>query len=510
MSGGFQALLAGIADSAPDRPVLGDAQGDIGAAQLVAWVAQLANWLRDEKVRVAASCLDNGRHALAFDLALHCAGRTHLPLPPYFSPAQRLHALDEAGADCLLADPGMPMPEGWQSSPPPCDLQSLALWRRAAPASRLPPGCAVVSYTSGSTGTPQGICLDAASLLRTAGALQSAFASIALQRHLCALPLSTLLESIGVYAALARGCSVQLPPLASLGYSGASRLDSVALFDTIQRFRPDSLILVPQLLAGWLGQVAAHPDSAHRASLVAVGGAKVPASLLARAELLGVPVYEGYGLSEASSVVALNRPDARRPGSVGKPLPHIQLRIADDGEIWLRGQAPLARPGQQSAADSGGWWASGDLGRLDQDGYLNLHGRKRSVFITAFGRNVSPEWIEAELQDLPGVSQLLVHGEGLAENLALATGDPVLYAASDGDRQLAAINLGLPDYARVARLLWTPDSWSVANGLATGNGRPRREAILDRYAALLAPPSPADSMTSSPLLSSLAPQGTTP
>ncbi len=482
MSAGFHALVSGLAAAPPSRLALADLHGELDAARLGALVLRLAKWLQDSDIRVAASCLDNGRHALILDLALHCAGRAHLPLPPYFTPAQRDHALEEAGADCLLADPRLPMPSGWQRSRPADGLESLTLWRRPTASSRLPSGCSVVTYTSGSTGTPQGVCLDADSLLRTAAALQAAFSSIPLQRHLCALPLSTLLESVGVYAALARGCSVHLPPLASLGYSGASALDGGAFYQVLQTIRPDSLILVPQLLSAWIAQIAAHPASAHRANLVAVGGAKVPACLLEQADSLGLPVFEGYGLSEAGSVVALNTPGARRAGSVGRPLPHIQLRIEDDGEIWLRGQSPLPRADHAPLIDADGWWPSGDLGELDAEGFLHLNGRKRNVFITAFGRNVSPEWIESALQGLPGVQQLLVYGEALAENLAIVSGDPAIYAGNQGAQQLALINQTLPDYARVTQLVWTPEPWTAGNGLLTGNGRPRREVILERFA----------------------------
>jgi long-subunit acyl-CoA synthetase (AMP-forming) len=232
--------------------------------------------------------------------------------------------------------------------------------------------------------------------------------------------------------------------------------------------------------------IEGHPECALRPQLVAVGGAKLPSDLLQRAEALDLPVFEGYGLSEAGSVVALNCPGGHRSGSVGRVLPHFHLRVGTDGEIWLRGQSPLRRKGDARCVDAHGWWPTGDLGRVDPDGFLHLTGRKRNCFITAYGRNVSPEWIEAELHGLPGVMQAVVDGEGMPINLAVVSGSRDAFVAAAGESALAALNRRLPDYARVAGLVWSDQPWSTTNGLATGNGRARREAVLSRHAAQLA------------------------
>ncbi|MDX8392583.1 MAG: AMP-binding protein, partial [Mariprofundaceae bacterium] len=136
--------------------------------------------------------------------------------------------------------------------------------------------------------------------------------------------------------------------------------------------------------------------------------------------------------------------------------------------------------GQASPPFAGGFYPTGDIGHLDDDGFLHITGRKKHIFITAFGRNVSPEWVERELTIQPGIAQAVVFGEGRAFNVALLT-------ARDGadaelvEQCVAAANSALPDYARVTRWLLADAPFSVANGLFTGTGRPRREAILKMY-----------------------------
>jgi len=120
----------------------------------------------------------------------------------------------------------------------------------------------------------------------------------------------------------------------------------------------------------------------------------VPLQVAEMAWQLGIPVHEGYGLSECCSVVAVNRPGERCSGTVGRPLNGLDVSIVS-GEIVVDGpsitdgylgQDPAQRP-----------WRTGDLGAIDQDGFLTIHGRKDNLIVTSFGRNISPEWIETML-----------------------------------------------------------------------------------------------------------------
>jgi long-subunit acyl-CoA synthetase (AMP-forming) len=210
-----------------------------------------------------------------------------------------------------------------------------------------------------------------------------------------------------------------------------------------------------------------------------VGGARVSPELLDEARAAGIPVYEGYGLSECSSVVTLNRPGEDRPGSVGKPLPHARLRIAADGEIHVSGATLLGYAGQP--AQTGSWYATGDLGFIDTDGFLHLTGRRRNAFITAYGRNVNPEWPESELARFPEITQAVVFGEAREYNVAIIQPTAADIPDSALNARVAAANELLPDYARIHQWLRSDTAFTSGNGLLTASGKPRRDAVWAHY-----------------------------
>jgi long-subunit acyl-CoA synthetase (AMP-forming) len=197
----------------------------------------------------------------------------------------------------------------------------------------------------------------------------------------------------------------------------------------------------------------------------AVGGGKVSPALIHRARALGLPVYEGYGLSECASVVALNVPGADRVGSVGRALPHVKARFFEK-ELHVR--------------KNGAWHATGDLGRVDRDGFLYIDGRRKHVLITSYGRNVSPEWPEAELLAGPAIVQAAVFGEAQPHLCALVV--PAAGAAAAAvEAQVRAANARLPDYAQIGAWMRADAPFTLQNGFATANGRARREALWKAY-----------------------------
>jgi long-subunit acyl-CoA synthetase (AMP-forming) len=216
----------------------------------------------------------------------------------------------------------------------------------------------------------------------------------------------------------------------------------------------------------------------------AVGGASVSPSLLERATAAGLPVYEGYGLSECASVVCLNTPASRRPGSVGKPLPHVRLRLSESGEILVSGPKLLGYLGDPGH-DTPHEWRTGDLGEIDADGYVYVRGRARNVFITSYGRNVAPEWVEREIAQRLPQRPVLVHGEAQPYAVALVSGIQGDAEAAAVERVIADANAALPDYARVQRWACVSEPFSFSNGLLTSNGRLRRSAIVERHRPLL-------------------------
>ena len=458
-------------------------------AEVLAELSALMPRLDDS--RVVGVLADNSPAWVMADLAIREAGKVHLPLPAFFTAQQLTHALEQTRADTLLTDQperigaldlGFAITGHWQG---------LTWMRRVVDAVALPAGTAKISFTSGSTGAPKGVCLSGDGLLDTARAVVDRLADLPLGHHLAVLPLALLLENVaGVYAPLLRGLPIHLPPLASLGWRGMAGFDPAAFDAAVGEDCPGSLILVPELLKAWiafLGHFSRRPQgqplpvwSPASLHFVAVGGARVAPELLGTARSLGIPAYQGYGLTEAGSVITLNRPGDDGDG-VGRPLSHASLRL-EAGEVMVRSRAFLGYAGSPGPGNAE--FATGDLGHLDPAGHLHLDGRRKNLLITSFGRNISPEWIEAALLASPAVAQCVVVGDSRPAPAAIIVALPGATPAAV-DAAVAAVNAALPDYARLVGWLPSPP-FTADNGLATGNGRPRREAITERHAAGLA------------------------
>lgn len=468
----------------PGHIALSDGRRDLDYPALTAAVRQVADWLEARAVRVVALQADNSVDWVLVDLACQVAGVICLPLPPFFTDAQRQHCLLTAGAGLLLADQtaairGLDMPglNRELAALPPCPLlpllQAWSLPVSSTQAAACPAGTGKITFTSGSTGAPKGVCLSTAHQWRVAQALADAIA-INAPRHLCLLPLATLLENLaGVYTPLLCGGTVLLPSAARRGLSGSSGLDVSALLTQLVDAGPATLILIPQLLHVLLGATRQGWRAPASLRFVAVGGARVAPALVQAARAGGLPVYEGYGLSECGSVVALNTPQADCPGAVGRVLDHCRVEIRD-GEVVVTGASFLGYLGQPDS-----WYPetiqTGDLGQLD-NGFLQIAGRRKNVLITAFGRNVSPEWVESALGAKPLLSQWVVAGDGLPQLLALLSA-PETVSDAEVAAWIAEVNRGLPDYARIGD--WRRLPLSAWQGWLTANGRPRRQIIED-------------------------------
>lgn len=491
-----------LLDSLPNhRPLLSDGRDTLNRAGLEARIASVSTALLARKLPRApvAILADNSPEWLAIDLATQRLDLTLVPLPLFFTPAQWLHVLAESGCNSIFCaqpqpaaalgfdvahDCGGPLTlfESEVLNELPAQLStpaSTSLSTAAAPSATTQK----ITFTSGTTSTPKGVCLSTAQQWQVAQALHGAMRSLGIERHLCLLPFAVLLENIaGPYTALLSGAVTICPPLAETGLSGASQFDPQLCLAAIERYQAHSIILLPQMLQALVAVTTANDARVASLRFVAVGGAKTPPKLLALARARGWPVFEGYGLSECASVVALNVPGAVRDGSVGRPLAHRPVRIAADGEIEVGGAtAHYLRqvPSEQA------WLATGDLGHLDPDGFLYIDGRKKDVLITGFGRNVSPEWPETTLLSTGMVAQALVVGDGLPYLSALIVPLHAQISAEQIAQAVALANRELPDYAQVRRWIMVPP-FNLNNGLATANGRPRRPAIHQHYAMQIA------------------------
>ncbi len=413
-------------------------------AELWPKVAQVADRLRASHELAVPMVLelDHGCEAVITELALLEAGIPVLSLPPFFSAAQSRHARK------LCAAPF-----------------------------QLPAQTARISFTSGSTGTPRGICLSAPHLLDVANAVVAAVGAQHAGRHLALLPPGILLETVaGFYATLLAGGSYVCPPQAAIGLAQPFRPDFAMMAQAIEQMRISSLILVPEYLAGLVAVMQATGLRLPALTIVAVGGARTAPTLIGQARALGLPVRQGYGLTELGSVVALEAPGGMDgTGSVGQALGHVRARIGSDGEVLLDGPLYLGAISESGPATPPiAPFSTGDIGRIDDAGRLWIEGRKSNLLVTGFGRNVSPEWVEEALLAQPGVLQAMVWGDGLpALRALLVPGRPDV----DFAEVVAAANATLPAYARIGEWRevapFTPD-----NGMLSGNGKLRRQAIL--------------------------------
>jgi acyl-CoA synthetase (AMP-forming)/AMP-acid ligase II/thiaminase len=404
-----------------------------------------------ENISCAALTMDNSVEWVIWDLAALESGTVLVPIPPFFTTEQTDHALHSAGCDAII------MPHGMQSA-------------HNAPVS-LPKGTAKITYTSGTTGTPKGVCLPASAMENVARGVVDVLGPDLAGQHLSILPLAVLLENVaGVYAALIAGCTITLPAL------GSFRKNYADLHTLLKDAKASSAILVPEILRLLMTQIITQgplPDL----KFLAVGGSKMDPALIAQARMLGLPVYEGYGLSECASVVALNTPAADKPGSVGKFLPHVKARIEHD-EIIIDDPGFLGYVGQPFS----GGFDTGDIGQLDDDGFLSITGRKKNILITSYGRNVSPEWVEAALLAQPAIAQAVVFGDAQPHLSAFIV--PSLPAANI-QKAVDAANAMLPDYAQIHSFYPVPPL-SPADETLTGTGRPRRSRIFQLYAKEIA------------------------
>ena len=435
------------------QPALTDNHEHVTYRELLPLVRQHADLLRQTGADTVALAMDNSVAWVLWDLAALYAEIALVPIPPFFTPEQARHAMAEAGAKVLITAGSIdPLPHPQQRE--------------------LPAGTAKVTFTSGTTGNPKGVCLSQAGMEQVAESILAVLGGNISARHTTVLPLAVLLENVaGVYTALLGGSTINLP---------SCQLTTAApevLCHTLQTTQAQSAILVPELLRGVVHHCQHRQVDLSALKFVAVGGAKVAPDLIFEARALGLPVYEGYGLSECGSVVALNTPQHDAIGTVGQLLPHIQARVHKD-ELVIQNPALL---GYTSTPPHTGPFTTGDLGCFDEAGFLHINGRSKNVLITSYGRNVNPEWVESLLLAQPVIGQAIVYSDGSAHLSALLV--PAHPDVRDEDLQQAVnqTNSQLPAYAQVSN--WqTVAPFTPENGLLTGNGRPRRHDILALFA----------------------------
>ena len=239
------------------------------------------------------------------------------------------------------------------------------------------------------------------------------------------------------------------------------------------------------------------------------GGAPLAKEIIEFFDAIGIRIGEGYGLTECTTACSTNRPDLYRFGSVGQPLPGFEIRIADDGEIEVRSETVFQgyyKEPEATAAVLGpdGWLKTGDIGMLDEDGFLHITDRKKDILVTAGGKNVAPQNIENDLKTSKYVSQALVVGDARPYVSALITLDPVeieRWAGEQGvaadmaalahDERVHALLQGVVDdvnqersrFEQVKRFTILPRDFTMDAGEITPTLKVRRRAVQEHFAA---------------------------
>jgi long-chain acyl-CoA synthetase len=359
-------------------------------------------------------------------------------------------AFEDAAAEAMVA---AALQCGWTATAAPdqptklpnfmAELAGAQPWTRVAPSGPEQP--AVILYTSGTTGDPKGAVLTHSNLAWNARITGEHLEYGEHDVALCALPFfHSFGQTALLNAGIDRGVRLVLMP----------RYNPVDAVNLLERERVTKFIGVPSMLAAMLAEQRRQPRDTSALRWLASGGAALMPTLHAELEeTFSVPVYQGYGLSETSPMTHLEPLHAKRRGTVGRPVWGIEQRIVDNdgrpmppgeiGEVQVRGHAIMAgyhnKPEITARCiDADGWFATGDLGSVDADGYLNLAGRAKELIIRN-GLNVYPDEIEAVLGEHPDVVLSAVVGlpdEAVGEEIAALV--VMREGASAGARDLQA------------------------------------------------------------------------
>jgi long-chain acyl-CoA synthetase len=406
--------------------------------------------------------------------------------------ALRARAVVVRIGDAWTLDSGEPLPE----PRPEARIERAAVGRDTI---------ASILFTSGTTVAPKGVMLTHGSFLANVRMVRSIVAITPDDAFLSVLPLFHAFEfTAGFLTPLSAGASVTylselrstaiveamrethttvllgVPRLYALLYDGVRRRIEEsqpiqrALFAILQRIARAALAATGSTAVGRVLFAKIHRAFGGRLRLLVSGGAALDKTVYREFREMGLEIVEGYGLTETAPVLTMNPPGASRVGSVGPALPGVALRIgrpntAGVGEVIVSGpnvmRGYFERPDETAKVLAGGWFRTGDLGYLDADGYLYLTGRIKDLIVTAAGKNVYPDEIEAHFRSLPGVRDFTIIGVRPHGALGEEVHAVVVPDAADGAGELARIRAafaaraeGLPSHQHVQAVhLWDGD-----------------------------------------------------
>ncbi|HEX6389736.1 MAG TPA: AMP-dependent synthetase/ligase [Solirubrobacteraceae bacterium] len=443
--------------------------------------------------------------------ALHL-GATCLSVYPTLPPEDIAWAMRDAGAELLVTEVAMldraraagvadtiVLVDGESEGTVPLaeldgDLDVDAAWQAVHP-----DDVAVIIFTSGTTGRPKGVELTHKAVLGNVQGLDHAIGTIDGARVISYLPMAHIAErQLSHYRAMAFGLAVTTCP------------DPRTMPEHLLAVRPHYFFGPPRMLA----KLRAAAGDATGDALLArfgldevvvgmTGSAPVPPELTQFWLDAGLPLVEAWGITECGAFGAFGRPDSYKVGTCGTPLPGVELRLADDGEILLR--SPWLMRGYRNrpeataeAIDAEGWLHTGDVGTRDADGHLTIVDRKKEIIINAAGKNMSPAHIEARVKEAdPLIAEVCVIGDDRPFNVGLVVPDPEAAARFDGDLDAAIADAIERANARLARVEQLKrfhivrEPWLPGSEVLTPTMKLKRRVIAEKYApeieALYAP-----------------------
>jgi long-chain acyl-CoA synthetase len=380
--------------------------------------------------------------------------------------------------------------DSWTDLLAPDELEHPAVVR--------PGDLATLIYTSGTTGPPKGVELTHQNILTMTTDMAAVVGVEADHRAISYLPMAHIAE---------RACTHYLPM--AVGFSVVCCPSPGAVTHVLPRVRPQFFFSPPRLWEKLQANIAAdvaagadHDEIRRRLGFGSLVGALTGAAPCAPATIeffasIGITLREVYGLSETTGVVSLAAAHNVRAGTVGPPLPSAQVRIADDGELLVRG--PLVMAGYRNrpeataeAIDADGWLHTGDIGSIGPDGHLRVVDRKKELIINAAGKNMSPANIEARLKESsPLIGQACAIGDRRPYNVALIVVDPAVAATYDTTEQLRAevqagvdrANARLARVEQIKRFAILTDEWLPDSDELTPTMKLKRRPIAQKYAA---------------------------
>ena len=340
-------------------------------------------------------------------------------------------------------------------------------------------------YTSGTSGNPKGVPLTHRNVARNGSDWLNVLAPLLAEgdRDLLWLPMSHIFGFGELCAGNLLGWETYL----------ASPAD---VLDLLPGVAPQVFMSVPAYWEKIARAINAHGDprealrrvTGGRLRFCLSGGAGLKVEIKQMLHAHGLLIIEGYGLTETSPTLTMNRPDSFRFDTVGKPFPSLELRLDDDGEILARGENVFGGYFKDPAATASaftedGWFRTGDVGRWTEDGFLQIIDRKKDILVTAGGKNVPPANIEARFVDDPVIERVVVYGD--ARSYLVAAVWPRAGVPS-GERdtliaqRIETINQELARYESIKRFFVADAPLSVDDGTLTSSLKLRRKAVYDR------------------------------